>query len=410
MPVPAYKPWLWSIVFILNFKAHSQNPFLAYLNQSTGNSTLTYDSIINYYSTERLHQPIIPRLSLRTETDEFKLNQQEYSIRAQTGSFSHNKLQNNINKLNKEEWQIRKRKQIAEQLYKKYNNIVKLVGLSLKIKAQKDYISSIVKQLELLNLKSGTGSNVNFEKHLDINLKLLNAKSDLEDLTIKLNTVQDEIKINQDIDSQFVQFISNEQIVAISNEAYDPKSQTYHALLENNLSKQQFEFKQDIKDANKPLDYIQIHYHDDPIDLVNQKLTLGAGFRIPMMNSNKKIKDEYELKRLNLNMDYFEENEKAIRELADLKYQMKRKQTLFSNLEANRQFILQKFNPETWALQELADPVFIAEIRFQLSKINCDLATTRADILNLYVHYLFSSGRLFQKPELYYLEYPFTEF
>ena len=64
-------------------------------------------------------------------------------------------------------------------------------------------------------------------------------------------------------------------MVAISNEAYDPKSQTYHALFENNLSKQQFEFKQDIKDANKPLDYIQIHYHDDPIDLVNQKLTLG---------------------------------------------------------------------------------------------------------------------------------------
>ena len=53
---------------------------------------------------------------------------------------------------------------------------------------------------------------------------------------------------------------------------------------------------------------------------------------------------------------------------------MKRKQTLFSNLEANRQFILQKFNPETWALQELADPVFIAEIDFSCPKINCDLA------------------------------------
>ncbi|MGB5023984.1 MAG: hypothetical protein WBO44_01485, partial [Saprospiraceae bacterium] len=117
------------LLILFNLKVNSQNPIVDYLKSKNTKTEQVIDSIINFYNTSRLHKPFISRLSLRTETDEFKLNRQEYSLRAQTNSISYNKYQNKINKLEQEEWEIKKKILNTGQLYKKYKVVTKLLGV-----------------------------------------------------------------------------------------------------------------------------------------------------------------------------------------------------------------------------------------------------------------------------------------
>ncbi len=155
---------------------------------------------------------------------------------------------------------------------------------------------------------------------------------------------------------------------------------------------------------------MQIHYHEDPSDPVNQKLTIGAGFRIPMMGSNQKIKDEYEIKRLSLSLEQLQENDDTELKLVELKNQLKQLIATYDNLVENQRFVLQKFNPDTLASSELSDPVFIAEIQLELAKINIDQVEIRNDILELYIQFISTSKTLYNNPDRYYLEFPFIEF
>ncbi|MBK7359553.1 MAG: hypothetical protein IPI45_04270 [Saprospiraceae bacterium] len=396
------------LLILFNLKLNSQNPIFDYLKSSNSKTENVIDSIINFYNTSRLHKPFISRLSLRTETDEFKLNRQEYSLRAQTNSISYNNYQNKINKLEQEEWQIKKKILYTSQLYKKYKVVTKLLGVLLLKNAQDQYIKSIEKQLDILNYKSGIVSNINFEKHLDLNLKLLNAKNEFNDLSNKQSILQNDSLLNHNLDLLFNKLISNEDILKVTNQL--EIANFNNSLYLNELNKQQLEYKQEIREATKKLDYLQIHYHDDPSNLVNQKLTVGAGFRIPMMRSNQKIKDEYEIKRLNLSLEQLQENDDAELKLVELKNQLYQLIASYDNLVENQRFILKKFNPDTLASSELSDPVFIAEIRQELAKINIDQIAIRNDIIQLYIQIIYISKTLYNNPDRYYLEYPFIEF
>lgn len=396
------------LLILFNLKLNSQNPIFDYLKSSNSKTENVIDSIINFYNTSRLHKPFISRLSLRTETDEFNLNRQEYSLRAQTNSISYNNYQNKINKLEQEEWQIKKKILYTSQLYKKYKVVTKLLGVLLLKNAQDQYIKSIEKQLDILNYKSGIVSNINFEKHLDLNLKLLNAKNEFNDLSNKQSILQNDSLLNHNLDLLLNKLISNEDILRVSNQL--EIANFNNSLYLNELNKQQLEYKQEIREATKKLDYLQIHYHDDPSDPVNQKLTVGAGFRIPMMRSNQKIKDEYEIKRLNLSLEQLQENNDAELKLVELKNQLNQLIASYDNLVENQRFILKKFNPDTLASSELSDPVFIAEIRQELAKINIDQVAMRNDIIQLYIQIIYISKTLYNNPDRYYLEYPFIEF
>lgn len=140
--------------------------------------------------------------------------------------------------------------------------------------------------MEILNYRSGMGLNINFEKHLDLNLKLLNAKNEFNNLNTKQSILQIDSLLNHKLDFLLNKLISNEDILKVTDQLYVLDSN--NSLYFNELNKQQLEYKQEIRDATKKLDYLQIHYHEDPSDPVNQKLTIGAGFRIPMMGSNQK--------------------------------------------------------------------------------------------------------------------------
>lgn len=396
------------LLILFNLKVNSQNPIVDYLKSKNTKTEQVIDSIINFYNTSRLHKPFISRLSLRTETDEFKLNRQEYSLRAQTNSISYNKYQNKINKLEQEEWEIKKKILNTDQLYKKYKVVTKLLGVLMLKNAQSQYIKCIEKQLEILNYRSGMGLNINFEKHLDLNLKLLNAKNEFNNLNTKQSILQIDSLLNHKLDFLLNKLISNEDILKVTDQLYVLDSN--NSLYFNELNKQQLEYKQEIRDATKKLDYLQIHYHEDPSDPVNQKLTIGAGFRIPMMGSNQKIKDEYEIKRLSLSLEQLQENDDTELKLVELKNQLKQLIATYDNLVENQRFVLQKFNPDTLASSELSDPVFIAEIQLELAKINIDQVEIRNDILELYIQFISTSKTLYNNPDRYYLEFPFIEF
>lgn len=403
-----YKLWFLLLFILFNLKATSQNPVFNYLKFNNTHSNLVIDSIINFYNTPKLHKPFISRLSFRTETDEFKLNQQEYSLRAQTNNISYNKYQNKINKLEQEEWQIKRKHIYTDQLFKKYKELIKLLGGLLLENAQTEYIKSIEKQLEMLNLKSGLSASFNFEKHFDLNLKLINAKNEFNDIIAKQKKYQNDSLLNYNLYFQLDKLISNEDILKVADQL--SISNTIYSLYHNEVSKQQLEYKQDLSDATKKLDYLQIRYHEDPTDPVNQKFTIGAGFRIPMMGSNQKIKEEYELKRLSSSLEQLKEQESLEYKLLDLKNQLTRLIASYHNLDEKREYILQKFHPDQLAKNGFSDPVFIAEIRQELAKIKIDQVAIRNDILALYIQIIYTSGTLYNNPERYYLEYPFIEF
>lgn len=103
--------------------------------------------------------------------------------------------------------------------------------------------------MDILNYKSGIVSNINFEKHLDLNLKLLNAKNEFNDLSNKQSILQNDSLLNHNLDLLFNKLISNEDILKVTNQL--EIANFNNSLYLNELNKQQLEYKQEIREATK---------------------------------------------------------------------------------------------------------------------------------------------------------------
>ncbi len=156
------------------------------------------------------------------------------------------------------------------------------------------------------------------------------------------------------------------------------------------------------------MDYIQLHYHDNPTDFINEKLTIGAGFRIPIPNSNQRLKENLQLKQLNSRLEYETDKFKTSKSIRAIIYTIDNLTEQYNLISTNYNYIQTKYNSVSLAASERTSPFFILDIQYQLGKLKFELSEIRNSILDQYIKYLTESGTMYRNPELYYLEFPFS--
>jgi len=135
---------------------------------------------LDYLRLNPFKVPLLRRVEFRTETHEFELSQQEYTIRISPNSFGERKYNKKYYETSVRINEIRNKEALNEALSERYKYVINLIKTSKIIRLKQ--------QLELLledrmNVLKQSQNTVDFDYE-----DLLNAEDDYHDLSIDLIT------------------------------------------------------------------------------------------------------------------------------------------------------------------------------------------------------------------------------
>lgn len=389
---------------------HSQPIYKNYLLSTKSSRTFSiYDSLHSFYNKHPLGKPFFSRIEFRTQTDEFRIDQQEYTLRLRTSNPLNNKYQNKINQVEQEELRLTKGARLAENLYRKYKVIGKYESLILKIqnlKEQKLLYGKLVSYYKDLIVLPGKN---NIENLYEYSLKLSKADSELADDEFELNLLQSEIfsdsvpSVNLPIplDIKSIQHFVNH---------YTPVIEPIESSALNlDLLKSELELKQKRSNDNKLLDHIQIQYQSDPKDLIQKKLSLGLGLRIPYLIANTYQKEEFQIKSFNTRIEKAEQEEKLAVRIKSIVSKIDRIDHAIDNLQAQRSSISRLFNTDSLVNLGFADAKLILEIKLQENRMSQNILELHSDAIEFFIDFLYYTDHFYNQPDTYYLTIPFQK-
>lgn len=303
------------------------------------------DSLNTRLGSIDLNTPLIKGIQIRTETDNFQLNNQEYVIRVSPNSFKTMKNEkkafiNEIEQL-KIESEINNIKDLKERCFL----VIKYIFTNDLIKLHKKQQSSLKNQLKFLNQKI-YDFNFEIEDVIDaeediqkIELILFNLKKQKHNLNKALKQylkLEDEIVFTSD------DFIKPEQIIDLPTNI-DKNNQNSLQLLQfkAQLNQLENEYKANKYESKQVLDYAQIKYSGKNNSLFRESFSIGIGVNLPFTGVTKKQKQLFlydKIKITNkynlLKEDLFKNKEKLTNEFksSKLNYIMLLKQLEESNI------------------------------------------------------------------------------
>ncbi len=368
-----------------------------------------YDSLHSFYNKRPLGKPFFNRIEFRTQTDEFRIDQQEYTLRLRTSNPLNNKYQNKINQVEQEELLLSKGARLAENLYQKYKVIGKYESLLFKVqnlKEQKLLYGKLVSYYKDLIVLPGKS---NIENLYEYSLKLSKAESELADGEFELNLLQSEI-FSDSVPK--VNLPNPLEIKSIKHfvDHYTPgKESIESSALNLDLLKSELELEQKRSNDNKLLDHIQIQYQSDPKDLVQKKLSLGLGLRIPYLIANKYQKEEFQIKSFNSRIEKAEQEEKLAVRIKSIVSKIDRIDHAIDNLLAQRSSISRLFNTDSLINLGFADAKLILEIKLQENRMSQNILELHTEAIESFIDFLYYTDHFYNQPDTYYLTIPFQK-
>lgn len=402
-----------NIFLVLNFcctalyHANGQNPFHLYLTEDSKSFSQSAQQITDQFNQfNEIYRSPVKRLEFRTETHDFKLNQQEYSLRLSFNDFLYNNynrqiLSNELMLVNAETKNIKNK-----ALENKYRDILEylLVSEELKIQLSKLESTKALDEIYQLLIKNGQieidDVTSNQLESLKIQASIFSLKEQINNFS-KLFWQQDSIyPIEQSLPEpkDIIQFIDSSK--SLSDD-----------LDQINLIKEELlhiKYKQKSASENQLLDFLQARYIADPEDLINEKLSIGIGLRIPYINNNSfnksklhqsllELRHEQGLKLLDLDWD-----------LQKIKRNLKSKYVQFTALDNGLKNLTQMTQPVGFAEMKITDGIKWFKRKLEIDKFKLSILDLKKDYYKEYINFLSKSAYINIDYPYYLLHLPFS--
>ena len=357
---------------------------------------------IKYQITTDHTLPVIKELEIRAEFDNFDWAEQEYVLRGEFNTKRQRKAQDNFHNTNVDVDNLTQQVEIKKAMTNRYEWLVKWLEVSKNIEG-KTKLKSLY-QDELIYLKRTVG-DVGFdaqdlvkaeEEVLSISydiLKLQNRKEYLKaDLAIFANGL-DSVSIQRE------EVISNEQILqTLGFGNLDTTMHSELAKLDSRLYVLEAEKEIELSEIANPLKFAQIKVNDYEHGWIDEYVSVGLSFKLPLRGEKKLDLNEFELKKI-----------ERLGEIEILKNELETEQT---TLEARiKQLIEQKIylqiqqenSQAKYVLEQLlkledAKPLDILKLKEILTKRNQSIERIDFDILTEYVKWLDISDKMMESP------------
>lgn len=376
--------------------------FLNDINVLNHKKTDSINSLLKKYNYK---ESIINSVQFRSETNDFQLKKQEYTLRVKPNNpkiiKSHHKIF--LNKV--EEAKLENEKELNKQLINQYFVIIdfvftnKLIELYQKKELQlKDKLTILKQQI--------------YHTNFDVN-DLIETEEDLQNIALKFANLKD-VKvnliafINQYLNTNtfkkfnLTDFIKPEQIIEIQSKQVFSENNIELSLQELKLNQIENQLQLETSKSKQLIDYFQTKYVGKN-NFLKENISLGIGVNLPFFGNSKRKKGMYLFDKLNathkieiIKKDVAYKNELKKNELkkAILNYKKIKKQKKESSVTS----LL-----NTYKKMDGISPLTLLKMELLIKKKEIEQVKTTYLLYKSYLDLLAMNEILFQKPFKNYL-------
>ncbi len=299
--------WILSLIFIISFFAQidaqeqrTGTDFLATAKESQG--TMSADEKINFLQDTDHSLPFIQQIELRTETHDFQLLEQEYSLRFTPNSPKQRRAQDSYHQAFINSVEIDKQEFLLDELEEKYKTLVDYQFIAGLIKDKEDLKKLYTQKQKVLRALVSSG-DFDITDFVDTEEDIFELESELLELSQKQNTINEVLNLAIGTDDLQTDFIDVNLILI---KVQDSESQVLLANKSLQLRQDliQKEYDKELAEINNPLDFVQAKYGGGNTSLLREQFSIGVGIRLPFKGDKKLDLLELEYEKLERNSNF----------------------------------------------------------------------------------------------------------
>ncbi len=278
-----------------------------------------YDEYVNGVNSMRFKIPLVEEVNLRTESDQFDFGRQEYAVRTMFNGFNESKYYNLEKSSLTNLKQIEKSEREKSALYEKYKDIIQLKYNIEKIPIIDSLEIQYNQRLNQLIRSISIGEFIDPKDVLKIEENLYDLSQKRKSAIVAIESSKSKLNLGKNSSIDFDDWITLNVIEKIyPSLVYKVPTTIDQKFAESNL---RYQSKYMMENANNKriLDYAQLRYSKRDNLLFQDEFSIGVGLRLPYQGSNIKSKNDYLLKKNELQ---FEKNTKSIQGEEDFKRDM----------------------------------------------------------------------------------------
>ncbi len=342
----------------------------------------------------------VDEIELRTETDEFELERQRFAVRVTPSSKKVNKAIRDLMHAYSNKSSLYNLDVVRNSIDMAYEVTMSAYSLALQSKYQSQLLIVLYDQNKVYETLIEAKKTYSV-RWLDVQKEILNLELEIFENQKRYSFLIGEgvaINWNPMIDVAYIK--KNLPFINMQSSAEYPAEYT----IESNIIDQEIQLEE--AEATNFLDFFQFDYRGPSNNALDEKLSLTAAFRIPMVDNKSKLKIA-ELKNEQLELAIKHSTEQAKRK-SDLEEDYLELNLLLEVFDLRQEAILEmelKVEKVESAYQEyaLSDPLIILRQNEIILNEKISLAKLESKIIDSYIDYLKLSEALYLMPLNNYL-------
>ncbi|MFT6320867.1 MAG: hypothetical protein ACJAT4_001796 [Granulosicoccus sp.] len=370
---------------------------------------------VDYLKNSTYKLPLVDEMEFRTETNDFRLKEQQYVLRGRFHTKAQQQAQADFQQAKIELNTIEEQLLMQDLLRERYDAIVKVSYFEKLLAAKKDQKILLEDRMTVLK------RSINLPK-FDI-LDLIDAEDDLHEADREILRLRNALNLAQQKIFRFsnqrgylktdeLQLIEMGEVMKVVRSLSTEPSAAHATLVKRNLNVNLAATEQAIRRTQEEntLDYLQAQIGGTDDDGFRQNFSLGMGITIPVRNRQQQKLDELEFEQIDESLKYEEIKIELKERMTQIRLEMENQYELYQLL--NQQLENSQADQVLKQYQKIAGASPIAMLKLKGSQFKKELEqfSVQQNIYVLYVELLDASGKMMELPLRNYLMRSLEEF
>ena len=374
------------------FTLHGQEPIS--FDDFLKTSLSVNEGLFNVSANQSTFKPSwIEEVQVRTQTDEFDFDRQQYTVRVRPSTGKVRKKQKDLYELYKRNSAFQLEDSKRDFVKSAYASCLDIYSTERELDLQKELLILLNDQ-ELVLEKLTQLPDFNVKELIDLQKDQYNLKIDIHKNERRFTSI---LPTGQKIDLSTL--ISIDAIQQKIQEAFSTPS---YVMQEKALEEQLIDSEIALEEAERKryLDFVQLRYRGPHDDLLKERVSVAFGFQIPTSSDGKLKIEELLMEKESLGSKYLIDEK---RRASQIRQQIARIQLLIDE-RAFTQNLVQTFNEQSEVLakrasqQQISNPLLLLYNKTNQLKQQLDLLDLEEDIYNEYLDLLELTGALYEVP------------
>ncbi len=359
---------------------------------------VNHQELVDYLESSSATTPYIQKIEFRTETHDFDIREQSYSLRFYPRGIGETHHAARVASFMKKKSDAQHREIYNEALLNRYETVLFYLQVENDIDLHKKRMSVIEDRIAVLRkiakIQGDTTALIEAEdRYIDLRLDLvklqnihINIKAQIEQITgkeVEIAFDESELLPLESVDKKFLK----ESEKSIADNIYLQVDRIEIELAESR-------YKLEMAKERDILSFLKLSYDSKDSDYPERAFSIGLGIKLPFINEDREGLDRKKIKYLSEKLKYEEEKRVYSEKVVSLKQSIKLLLQQYAILEERKNNGNAKISFKRHLSMEGADPLTLLKLKESIIKNDIRHNQIRFLILHNYLYLLDASGNL----------------